>query len=67
MDLQVVDGFYILTIDKGILVLTREQFIDGLQRGKWWKRRQASAPRHATMEQPVTNDVEQQIEEGKSS
>ena len=50
MDLQVVDGFYILTIDKGILVLTREQFSDGLRRGKWWKRRQASAPLHATMQ-----------------
>jgi hypothetical protein len=51
MDLQVIDGFYILTIDKGILVLTREQFIDGLRRGKWWKRRQASAPRHAMMQE----------------
>lgn len=51
MDLQVVDGFYILSIDKGILVLTREQFIDGLRRGKWWKRRQSLSPREAVMQE----------------
>jgi hypothetical protein len=50
MDLQVKDNFYILTLPKVILVLTREQFIDGLKRGRWWKRRQAMAPREAAMQ-----------------
>ena len=39
MDVKVQDGFYILELPKAILVLTKEQFIDGLRRGKWWKRR----------------------------
>jgi hypothetical protein len=51
MELKVIDGLYVLELPKAILVLTREQFIDGLRRGKWWKRRQASAPRHTAMQQ----------------
>jgi hypothetical protein len=51
MDLKVENGLYIVQIDKAILVMSKEDFIKALQMGKWWKRRQASAPRHATMQE----------------
>ena len=49
MELKVIDGLYVLELPKAILVLTREQFIDGLRRGKWWKRREIKTPLHTTM------------------
>jgi hypothetical protein len=58
MELKVIDGFYIIDLPKAILVLTREQFIDGLRRGKWWMRRQAMAPREATMQQHAEQERE---------
>ena len=36
-----VDGFYVVTMAKCTLVLTKTEFITALRRGKWWKRRQA--------------------------
>jgi hypothetical protein len=50
VEVEVVDGFYIIEIPKARLVLTREQFVDGLRRGKWWSRRELRAPRHAVMQ-----------------
>jgi hypothetical protein len=51
MDLNVIDGWYVLPLPKqAVLVLTKAQFIEGLRRGKWWRRRQALQPRHATMQ-----------------
>ena len=40
-EITCVDGFWIITMPKYVLVLSREQFKDGLRRGKWWRRRQA--------------------------
>ena len=31
-------GWVILRLSKAIVVLTREEFMTGLRRGKWWKR-----------------------------
>jgi hypothetical protein len=46
IDLKLIDGRYILTLDKGcILVLTKGELIAGLRRGKWFKRAQARAAR----------------------
>ena len=38
---EVRDGFYIVTMPKSILVLTRAEFIQALRRGRWWRRRTA--------------------------
>jgi hypothetical protein len=40
-------GLVIVTLPKAILVLSRQTFIEGLQRGKQWKRRAAMAQRMA--------------------
>jgi hypothetical protein len=46
IDLKLIDGRYILTLDKGcLLVLTKAELIQGLRRGKWFKRAQARAAR----------------------
>jgi hypothetical protein len=46
IELKLLDGRYILTLDKGcILVLTKAELIQGLRRGKWLKRAQARAAR----------------------
>jgi hypothetical protein len=50
MDLKVIDGWYVLAIDKAVLVLTKAELLRGLRRGKWWRRRQALQPRHVTMQ-----------------
>jgi hypothetical protein len=39
--LEVRDGFYIITLPKSILALTKAEFIQALRRGKWWRRREA--------------------------
>lgn len=42
------DGLWIrITIPKAVLVLSREQFIEGLRRGKSWRRHEALARRDA--------------------
>jgi hypothetical protein len=43
------DGHYVVIVPEArcVLVLTKEQFVDGLQRAKHWKRRQRQADREA--------------------
>jgi hypothetical protein len=41
IELNVQDGLYIVKLPKIVLILTREEFIQALRRGKWWKRRAA--------------------------
>jgi hypothetical protein len=44
IELKLIDGRYIVTLDKGcIVVLTKDEFIQGLRRGTWWKRGRAKA------------------------
>jgi hypothetical protein len=50
MDLKVVDGWYIVELPKAVLVLTKAQFVEGLRRGKWWRRHQAMAQRQAALD-----------------
>jgi hypothetical protein len=46
IDLKLIDGRYVLTLDKGCLVvLTKTELIQGLRRGKWLKRARARAAR----------------------
>ena len=45
IDIKVKDGLYIITAPKTTLVLTREQFIAALKRGKAWLRAEAMAAR----------------------
>jgi hypothetical protein len=46
IDLKLVDGRYILDLGKGcVLVLTKDELVQGLRRGKWLKRAQARAAR----------------------
>jgi hypothetical protein len=40
-EIECVDGWWVIRMPKYVLVLSREQFVDALRRGKWWKRRQA--------------------------
>jgi hypothetical protein len=47
IEITVKDGWYVVTLPKTILVLTKKEFIQALRRGKWWKRhytRQARMP-----------------------
>ena len=46
LDFTVIDGWYVIQASKCTLVLTRQQFIESLKRGRWWKRKQAFAARH---------------------
>jgi hypothetical protein len=41
IDVEVTDGFWIITLPKSILVLTRGEFIQALRRGKWHRRRES--------------------------
>jgi hypothetical protein len=34
-------GWYVVTLPKCVLVLSRAEVIQGLRRGKWWRRREA--------------------------
>jgi hypothetical protein len=43
VDVKVQDGWYLVTIPKGVLVFSRAQFIEALRRGKAFKRREALA------------------------
>jgi hypothetical protein len=40
-DVRVQNGMVIIPIVKGVLVLTKAEFVQGLRRGKQWKRQQA--------------------------
>jgi hypothetical protein len=48
IELEVRDGWYIVRLPKCVLVLTRQQFIEALRRGKWWRRQQAMAARRGS-------------------
>jgi hypothetical protein len=50
IEVTVRDGFYLVTLPKCVLVLTKAEFIRALARGKWWKRRQAMRARIAPKE-----------------
>ena len=41
IEIVVKDGWYIVTLPKSILLLTKEEFIQALRRGTWWNRRAA--------------------------
>jgi hypothetical protein len=45
--IEIRDGRYVITLPKCVLVLTKAEFIQGLRRGKWWRRREAMQARHA--------------------
>jgi hypothetical protein len=47
IDIKLMNGWYIVTAPKTTLVLSRQQFIEALRRGKWWKRREALQTRVA--------------------
>jgi hypothetical protein len=52
IDLKLIDGRYILDVGKGcVLVLTKAELIQGLRRGKWFKRAQARAARIPSLEE----------------
>jgi hypothetical protein len=40
---------YVVTLPKMTLVLTRDEFMTALRRGKWWKRRRVLTDREAEM------------------
>jgi hypothetical protein len=48
--LTVKDGFYIVTLLKTTLVLTKAEFIQALRRRKWWHRREALKARQGRHE-----------------
>jgi hypothetical protein len=41
IEIEVRDGWYIVKGPKMVLLLTRDELIRSLRRGRWWKRRQA--------------------------
>jgi hypothetical protein len=45
IDVKLKDGWYIVTLPKSVLVLTKAGFIQALRWGKWWKRRAANEAR----------------------
>jgi len=45
IEIQIIDGQVIVTLPKAVLVLTRQEFIQALRRGKAWRRQQAMAQR----------------------
>jgi hypothetical protein len=51
MNLTVENDLYIIQIDGTTLVMSKEEFVKSLRMGKWWRRRQAKAPREATMQE----------------
>ena len=44
---EVRNNLYIITLPKYRLVLTKDQFIQALRQGKWWRRREALRARQA--------------------
>lgn len=44
-------AWVVLQMPKAMVVISRAQFIDGLQRGKAWKRHEAMAQREAAKEE----------------
>jgi hypothetical protein len=45
IEITVHDGYYLITAPKCMLVLTKAEFIQALQRGKWWRRTEAMRAR----------------------
>lgn len=45
ISIQIVKGEVIVTLPKAVLVMSRQEFIAALKRGKSWRRRQARARR----------------------
>ncbi len=39
------DGLILVPLPKAVLLLTAREYVSGLRRGKWWKRRQAMLQR----------------------
>jgi hypothetical protein len=49
IDIRVVDGWYIIRGPKMVLVLTKQEFIQCLRRGRWWQRQQGLQARLAAI------------------
>lgn len=47
IDIQLIDGWYVVRASKCTLVMTKSEFIQALRRGKWWKRQQSFQARTA--------------------
>ena len=46
--IEIINGQVIVTLPKAVLVMTKQDFIAALRRGKAWRRRQAQAQRLIT-------------------
>jgi hypothetical protein len=46
--IEIINGQVIVTLPKAVLVMTKQQFIEALRRGKVWRRKQALAQRLRT-------------------
>jgi hypothetical protein len=47
IEIALKDGWYIVTLPKSVLVLTKAEFIHALRQGTWWKRRAAMNARRS--------------------
>jgi hypothetical protein len=47
VDIKVIDGWYVIQGHKLLLVLTKQEFIHCLRRGRWWQRQQGLQARLA--------------------
>jgi hypothetical protein len=56
-DVHFHEGSVGITIDKAIIVISRQAFVEGLKRGKQWRRRQAMAARLARLAQEPRSPV----------
>jgi hypothetical protein len=53
-DVRFEDGLWIITISKGLVVLTESQLVDGLRRGKWYQRRHAKRARIPRVDERIS-------------
>ncbi len=44
------DGLILVPLPKACLLLTAREYVSGLRRGKWWKRRQRELARETATE-----------------
>jgi hypothetical protein len=51
MNLKIENNLCIIQIDGTTLVMSKEEFKKSLRLGKWYRRRQAMAPREAMMQE----------------
>jgi hypothetical protein len=53
IDVKFHYGWYVVTLPKCVLVLSRDDFIQALRRGKWWRRREALHARKPAGQPPL--------------